>query len=269
MIAALAECQSRHPIAQALREACGIAIPNRGDIHIVEEIPCRGVTSLFSGRTVTVGSAAMLMDHGIAFSIPPRNGTVIHVAVDGEYAGHIVMSDRIRDGAFDALEELHLRGIGETVMLTGDVRTTARQIASSLNFDLVKSDLTPEGKSSAVDYLKSSKGDRDMLTYVSSSEEDLSILQHADVAFGFDALGKNALIDQADVYTLDGNLHRLPAAYALARRCKEKARFNMTVYAAVKALLFILAVTGVFSIWLSVFLDALAGIAVLLNATRK
>lgn len=269
MIAALAECQSQHPIAQALREACGIGITTRDDIHIVEELPSRGITTLFSGRNVYVGNASLLMEHGISFSIPPRNGTVIHVAVDSEYAGHIVLSDRIRDGAFDAIEELRLRGAGESVMLTGDVRSTSRQIASSLNFDLVKSELTPDGKISAVEYLKASKGNRGVLTYISSSEADLPILEHADIAFAFSALGKNKLLENADIMVPGENMFQVPGAYALSRKAKGRAQQSLILYAAVKLLLMVLGITGVFSIWFAAFLDFLAAVAVLLNVTRK
>jgi|GEM_PF-1330625 len=268
-IAALAECQSRHPIAQALREAAGIGNFTREDIHLIEEQPGKGITALFSGRNVCVGNAALLMDHGVSFSIPPRSGTVIHVAVDGEYAGHIVLSDRIRDGAFDAIEELRLHGVGETVMLTGDTRSTSRQIASSLNFDLVKSDLDPAGKISSIEYLQASKGDRSVLAYVSDSEEDLPILAHAGLAIGFETLGKRKLLEKSDIAMLDGSLIRLPAAYALSRRMKTKSLQNTVLYGAVKLLLLILGLTGVFSIWIAVFLDVLAGALVLLNAVRK
>ena len=269
MIAALAEGQSHHPIAQALREACGIGITPREDIHVVEELPSRGITTLFSGRNVYVGNASLLMEHGISFSIPPRNGTVIHVAVDSEYAGHIVLSDRIREGAFDAIEELRLRGAGETVMLTGDVRSTSRQIASSLNFDLVKTELTPEGKISAVEYLKGMKGPRDVLTYVSGSESDLEILKHADVTLGFSALGKYKLCDSVDVAVLGSQMNLLPSAYALSRKAKTRAQQSLILYGAVKMLILLLGVTGIFSIWLAAFLDIVAASLVLLNVSRK
>lgn len=269
MIAALAECQSQHPIAQALRAACGIGVTTREDIHIIEELPSRGISTLFSGRNVYVGNASLLMEHGISFSIPPRNGTVIHVAVDSEYAGHIVLTDRIRDGAFDAIEELRLRGAGETVMLTGDVRSTSRQIASSLNFDLVKTELTPDGKISAVEYLKASKGPRDVLTYISSSEEDLQVLEHADVALGFAALGKEKLAEDADVTVMGDQMSQIPAAYALSRKAKNRTRQSVILYGAVKALLLVFGVTGVFSIWLAAFIDLLAACAVLLNISRN
>ena len=268
-IAALSECQSLHPIAQALREACGIGIHRREDIHLVEEVPGRGVNTLFSGRSVYVGNAALLMEHDVNFSVPARTGTVIHVAVDGEYAGHIVLNDRVRDGAFDAVEELRIRGVRSTIMLTGDMRSMARPIASSLNFDLVKCELSPEAKISAVEYLQASKGNQAAIACVSCKSADAELLDRADVGILFAALDQHKPLDAADIAVLDSNIGLLPRLYAIAKSMSGRMRENLIVFFAVKALLLLLGVLGALSIWVAALLDLLAAVAVLFNAFRK
>ncbi|MBQ6403361.1 MAG: HAD-IC family P-type ATPase [Oscillospiraceae bacterium] len=268
-IAALAECQSLHPIAQALREACGIGIHRREDIHLVEEVPGRGVSTLFSGRSVYVGNAALLLEHDVQFSVPSRSGTVVHVAVDGEYAGHIVLNDKVREGAFDAVEELRIRGVRSTVMLTGDMRSVARPIASSLNFDLVKCELSPDAKISALEYLQASKGSQAAIACVSCKDRDEELLKRADVGILFAALDQNRALEAADISILDNSIHRLPKLYAIAKSMSLRFREDLIAYFAVKALLLLLGILGVLSIWAAVLLDLLAAVAVLFNAFRK
>lgn len=268
-IAALAECQSLHPIAQALREACGIGIHHRDDIHLVEEIPGRGVSTLFSGRSIYVGNAALLIEHDVQFSVPSRSGTVIHVAVDGQYAGHIVLNDKLRDGAFDALEELRIRGVRSTVMLTGDMRSMARPVASSLNFDLVKCELSPEAKISAIEYLQASKGSQAAIACVSCKSGDAELLDRADVGILFAALDQHRALEAADIAILDSNMARLPRLYAIAKSMMKRQRENLIGYFALKAVLLLLGVLGALNIWIAALLDLLAAVAVLFNAFRK
>ncbi len=268
-IAALAECQSMHPIAQALREACGIGIHHREDIHIVEEIPGRGVSTLFSGRSVYVGNAALLMDHGVTFAVPSRTGTVIHVAVDGAYAGHIVLTDKVRDGAFDAVEELRVRGIRSTVMLTGDMRSMARPVASSLNFDLVKCELSPEAKISALEYLQASKGSQAAIAAVSCKTSEAELLSRADVGILFAALEEHRPLDAADITILDRDISRLPSLYAIASGMSGHMRESIIGFFAIKALILVLGFFGVLSIWAAALLDLIATVAVLFNAFRR
>ena len=256
-IAALSECRSQHPIARALREASGIGVPNREDIQLIEEIPGRGVSTLFTGRHVYVGNAALLMEHGIAFAVPSRTGTVIHVSVDNEYAGHIVLSDRVRDGAFDAIESLRVQGISSTVMLTGDVQSMARPVASSLNFDILKCELSTEAKISAVEYLKASKGNRAVLAYVSSKPQELELLERADVGVAFDALGSPKALETADITIMGDGISQIPLALSLAKTAASAVRQNLVAVLAVKALLLVLGLCGVMSIWLAVLIDTL------------
>ena len=268
-IAALAECQSLHPIAQALREACGIGIHRREDIQLLEEIPARGISALFSGRSVYVGNAALLMEHDVNFTAPSRSGTVIHVAVDGEYAGHIVLNDRVREGAFDAVEELRIRGIRSTLMLTGDMRSMARPIASSLNFDLVKCELTPEAKISALEYLQASKGSQAAIACVACKSADAELLSRADVGILFAALGQTRALETADIAVLDSDISRLPKLFSLAKSFAARSKENLIAFFCVKGLLLLLGLLGALSIWVAALLDLLITVAVLFNAFRK
>ncbi len=235
----------------------------------MEETPGRGVSTLFSGRSVYVGNAALLMDHGVTFAVPSRTGTVIHVAVDGAYAGHIVLTDKVRDGAFDAVEELRVRGIRSTVMLTGDMRSMARPVASSLNFDLVKCELSPEAKISALEYLQASKGSQAAIAAVSCKTSEAELLSRADVGILFAALEEHRPLDAADITILDRDISRLPSLYAIASGMSGHMRESIIGFFAIKALILVLGFFGVLSIWAAALLDLIATVAVLFNAFRR
>ena len=262
-IAALAECQSTHPIAIALREACGIEMHHRSDITLLEETPGRGIHTLFGGRNVYVGNSTLLLDHNIVFDVPSHKGTVIHVAVDNKYAGCIVLNDRVRDAAFDAIEELRLRGIRAAVMLTGDVRSMARPIASSLSFDMVKCELSNESKLEALNYLRESKGNSAAISYVSSKDEDLELLQAADIGVGFAALTEYKLIGAASVVLLSNKIYQIPQALFRAKRISAAALISAAVMLGLELLLLVLGLLGVFSVWVAMLLILLARIGTL------
>ncbi len=262
-IAALAECQSTHPIAVALREACGIDIHHRSDITLLEETPGRGIHTLFGGRNVYVGNSTLLLDHNIVFDVPSHKGTVIHVAVDNKYAGCIVLNDRVRDAAFDAIEELRLRGIRATVMLTGDVRSMARPIASSLSFDMVKCELSNESKLEALNYLRDSKGNSAAISYVSSKDEDLELLQAADIGVGFDALTEYGLIGAASVLLMGNKIFQIPQALFRAKRISVAALLSAAVMLGLELLLLVLGLLGGVSVWVAMLLVLLARVGTL------
>lgn len=263
-IAALAECQSTHPIASALREACGIEMHHRDDITLLEETPGRGIHTLFGGRNVYVGNSTLLLDHNIVFDVPSHKGTVIHVAVDNKYAGCIVLNDRVRDTAYDAMEELRLRGIRATVMLTGDVRSMARPIASSLGFDMVKCELSNESKLEALNYLRDSKGNSAAISYVSSKDEDLELLQAADVGVGFAGLSQPGLIGSASVLILGSKFYQIPQAMFLAKRTSFAAMLSALIMLALELLLIILGLAGIVSVWSALLFVLVARAATLI-----
>ncbi len=262
-IAALAECQSEHPIAVALREACGISIHHRSDITLLEETPGRGIHTLFNGRNIYVGNSTLLLDHNIVFDVPSHKGTVIHVAIDNKYAGCIVLNDRIRDGAFDAVEELRLRGIRAAVMLTGDVRSMARPIASSLGFDMVKCELSNESKLDALQYLRDSKGNSAAISYVSSKDEDAELLAAADVGIAFSSLNVNKLLDSASVLIMGSKIFQIPQAMFLAKRISFAALLSAAIMLGLELLLVILGVCGVVSAWAALLFVLLARVGTL------
>ena len=262
-IAALAECQSMHPIAVALRDACGIEIHHRSDITLLEETPGRGIHTLFGGRNVYVGNSSLLLDHNIVFDVPSHKGTVIHVAVDNKYAGCIVLNDRVREGAFDAIEELRLRGIRAAVMLTGDVRSMARPIASSLSFDMVKCELSNESKLDALNYLRDSKGNNAAISYVSSKDEDLELLEAADIGVGFAALTEYKLIGAASVLIMGNRIFQIPQALYRAKRISMAAFLAAAIMLGLELLLLILGLSGVVSVWLAMLLILIARVGTL------
>lgn len=257
-IAAMAECQSQHPIAKALREACGIEAHHRSDITLLEETPGRGIHALFGGRNVYVGNSTLLLDHNIVFEVPSHKGTVIHVAVDNKYAGCIVFSDRVRDNAFDAIEELRMRGIRATVMLTGDVRSMARPIASSLSFDMVKYELSNESKLEALEYLRNNKGNAAAISYVSSKAEDLDLLAQADVGIAFSVMTEAEPMDPASVVIMGNDLNLIPQAMFMAKRIMIAGLIDAAVMLGLLLLLIVLGVTGAMSIWLAMLLVLVA-----------
>ena len=253
-IAALAECQSVHPIARALREACGLGVHTRADITLLEETPGRGIHTLFAGKNVYVGNSTLMMEHNIYFDVPVHKGTVLYVAVDNKFAGCIVLSDRVRDGAFDSIEELRSLGIRATVMLTGDVRSMARPIASSLNFDMVKCELSDEAKLEALNYLKNNKGNAAAVSYVSCKAEDLELLSEADVGIGFAALTEEEPMDEADVLIYGSSFAKIPRAMQLAKAIRKAGGICTYGMLALFALLALLGLLGAVSLWVALLL---------------
>lgn len=263
-IAALAECQSTHPIAAALREACGIEMHHRTDITLLEETPGRGIHTLFGGRNIYVGNSTLLLDHNIVFDVPSHKGTVIHVAVDNKYAGCIVLNDRICESAFDAIEELRLRGIRATVMLTGDVRSMARPIASSLSFDMVKCELSNEAKLDALSYLRESKGNSAAISYVSCKDEDDELLQAADIGVGFNALSEYKLIGDASVLLMSNKIFQIPQALFRAKRISIAARLTAFVMLGLELLVLVLGLFGGISLWAALLVILLGRVGTLI-----
>lgn len=265
LIAALAEGNSTHPIANALRQASKIGLSHSGDVEIIDEAAGRGISALFGKKHIYVGNAAMMEEHGIAFEVPNQKGLIVYVAIDSEYAGYIVLQDHQRDNAFDTLEELRVLGIKSMVMLTGDLRSNARPIASSLNFDMVKCEMSLEEKASAIDYLEESKGGSSAIAYVLHQEEELELLSHADIGIAFDALNSVKAMEKADIILMGDNFAQLSATMRAARRGVSAAWINLGCLLAVKLLLLILGLCGVMSVWGAVLLETVALAAAVVN----
>lgn len=255
LLAAAAESRSIHPIAQALRLACESDLPEDDSILEIEELPGQGVSAMIGGRHVAVGNSLILDDHEIEIKNPPRSGTVIYVLVDGIYAGHILLSDKVKEGAFDAIEGLRANGVTNTVMFTGDVRSVARSVASSLNFDMVKPELTPKAKISAVEYLMATKGSGTSLAFVCAGTTDLPAMERADVGIAMGALRYGNALAAADVSIMGDDIRRLPLALRIARSVRRTALNIILVSLTVKAALLLLGALGVASIWFAMLCE--------------
>lgn len=252
--AAEAELYSDHPIAKMLKAAAGPR-EKAHTVRQVEELPGKGISSFVGKRQVYVGNAALLEEHGINYKVPSRAGAAIHVAVDESYWGHIIVSDKLRSGAFDALEALRHYGVNSMVMLTGDVRAVARPIASSLNFDMVKTELLPEGKVSAVEYLLATKADNATLVFVGDGDKDAQCLSRADVGIACGALYSDDGIENADVIIMSQDIRRLPLAMKIARLTVNTANRNIAAVLLVKLVILCFALLGIMPILAAAIAD--------------
>ena len=266
--AAAAESYSRHAVAQAIREAAGELDKRLLHIIKVQETPGKGVSAFVGERQIYVGNAEFLYEHGIKCAVPARPGTASHVALDGKYCGHILMTDKVRRRAFDALEGLRVNGVDKLVLLTGDVLSAARPLASKLNFDMLRAELKPEDKAKAVDYLMQNKGDRSCVSFVGDGENDGKIMALADVGIAMGVLGSDAALAAADVLIMDRDIMKVPRTVALSRMIYLVSQQNMVGGAASGLVLVLFGLLGVFSPLAVEIMSFLLTAAVLINTLR-
>lgn len=266
--AASAEVFSRHPIAYALREAVGIRSAKDMKVTQVEEIPGRGVSAIVGDELVYVGNTALLEEHGISCELPSRSGAAIHVAVDGKYCGHILVADRIRSGAFDALESLRVQGIKKMVLLTGDVLSVARPLASKLNFDMLRAELKPEDKLSALAYLMSNKGSKSSVAFVGDGYNDRALMERVDVGIAMGALGSEAAFMSADVLVMDRDIRKLPKAIGISKLASHISLENIAAGICVNLAAAVLGAAGILSVTATVIACFAVSAAVLINTLR-
>ncbi len=266
-LAGAAELSSNHPIARAIVAASG-AYASDVKVLDVEETPGRGVCAFIDGRNVYVGNAAMMEEHGVEYDMPTVPGSAIHVAIDGRYIGHIIVDDALRDGAFDAIEELRMSGAKTSVLLTGDVHSSARKIASVLNFDLVKAELSPDEKCKAVEYLMSNRNVNTTLAFVGDGICDTDVLKCATVGIAMGCFDKPDAVEACDIAVLGDDIHQLPKAYQAADRAAGAAFLNTVVCGAVKLLIAIFGAAGVVGLAAAAFLQCAAVMFESINALR-
>ena len=266
-LAGAAELSSNHPIARAIVAASG-AYASDVKVLDVEETPGRGVCAFIDGRNVYVGNAAMMEEHGVEYDMPTVPGSAIHVAIDGRYIGHIIVDDALRDGAFDAIEELRMSGAKTSVLLTGDVHSSARKIASVLNFDLVKAELSPDEKCKAVEYLMSNRNVNTTLAFVGDGICDTDVLKCATVGIAMGCFDKPDAVEACDIAVLGDDIHQLPKAYQAADRAAGAAFLNTVVCSAVKLLIAIFGAAGVVGLAAAAFLQCAAVMFESINALR-
>ena len=265
--AALAESFSSHPISLSLKKAYGKEI-NQSRVTDVEEISGNGVLAKVDGIPVAVGNAKLMKRIGVSFMECHQAGTVIHVAIDGIYAGHILISDVPKPTSKEAIADLKKNGIKETVMLTGDIDNVARQVAGELGIDRVYSELLPADKVSKVEELLAKKTEKEKLAFVGDGINDAPVLSRADIGIAMGALGSDAAIEAADVVLMDDDPKKIVKAIRIAKKCMRIVYENIYFAIGIKILCLILGAVGLANMWVAIFADVGVMIIAVLNAIR-
>lgn len=265
--AALAECSSSHPISKSLQKAYGKPI-DRNRVTDIEEISGNGVIAKVDGISVAAGNTKLMNRLGIAYQDCHHVGTVVHMAIDGKYAGHILISDIIKPHAKEAIAELKKAGISKTVMLTGDSKRVADQVAEELGIQEVYSELLPADKVSRVEELLNQKSEKDKLAFVGDGINDAPVLSRADIGIAMGALGSDAAIEAADIVLMDDNPLKISKAIKIARKCIRIVYENIYFAIGIKILCLILGALGIANMWAAIFADVGVMILAVLNAIR-
>ena len=265
--AALAECHSSHPISKSLKKAYGKPLdPSR--VTDVEEISGNGVTAKVDGVRVAAGNSKLMEKLGVDCMECHSVGTVVHMAVNGEYAGHILISDQIKPHAKEAIAALKKCGVKKTIMLTGDRREAARQVAEELGIDEVHSELLPGDKVAQVEKLLDEKGEKEKLAFVGDGINDAPVLSRADIGIAMGALGSDAAIEAADIVLMDDDPLKISKAIRISRKCLGIVYENIYFAIGVKVLCLILGAFGIANMWAAIFADVGVMIIAVLNAIR-
>ena len=265
--AALAECSSSHPISKSLQKAYGKPI-DRNRVTDIEEISGNGVTAKVDGISVAAGNAKLMKRLGISYQECHHVGTVIHMAVDGKYEGHILISDILKPHAKEAIAELKKAGIKKTVMLTGDSKRVADQVAKELGIEEVYSELLPADKVSKVEELLHQKSEKEKLAFVGDGINDAPVLSRADIGIAMGALGSDAAIEAADIVLMDDDPLKISKAIKIARKCIHIVYENIYFAIGIKILCLILGALGIANMWMAIFADVGVMIIAVLNAIR-
>ena len=267
-LAALAERFSDHPISRSIQAACQSA-PDPNRVTDAKEIAGHGVRAVVDGKTVLAGNQKLMDQFHIPFEDACHHvGTIIHVAVDGVYMGHIVISDQVKDGAEGALRDLKAAGVRKTVMLTGDSQAVGQAVAQQLGLDEVHAELLPGDKVDQVEELLQSKGPKEQLVFVGDGINDAPVLSRADIGVAMGAMGSDAAIEAADIVLMDDDLKKLPVAVRIARKTLRIVRENIVFALAVKFLVLILSALGKANMWWAVFADVGVSVIAILNSMR-
>ena len=265
--AALAECHSSHPISKSLKKAYGKPLdPSR--VTDVEEISGNGVTAKVDGVRVAAGNSKLMEKLGVDCMECHSVGTVVHMAVDGKYAGHILISDQIKPHAKEAIAALKKCGVKKTIMLTGDRREAARQVAEELGIDEVHSELLPGDKVAQVEKLLDEKGEKEKLAFVGDGINDAPVLSRADIGIAMGALGSDAAIEAADIVLMDDDPLKISKAIRISRKCLRIVYENIYFAIGVKVICLILGALGIANMWAAIFADVGVMVIAVLNAIR-
>ncbi|MBD5394412.1 MAG: cadmium-translocating P-type ATPase [Lachnospiraceae bacterium] len=265
--AAYAESFSSHPISKSLQKAYGKEI-DKSRVTDIEEISGNGVTAKVDGNLVAAGNGKLMKHLGIEYQECHQVGTVVHVAVNGAYAGHILISDLLKPGAKDAIRGLKKAGIAKTVMLTGDAKAVADQVAKELEIDEVCSELLPADKVSKVEELLEKKGSKEKLAFVGDGINDAPVLSRADIGIAMGALGSDAAIEAADIVLMDDDPRKIAKAIQISRKCLRIVYENIYFAIGVKIICLILGALGIANMWLAIFADVGVMVIAVVNAIR-
>ena len=266
-LAALAESYSDHPISLSLREAHrGTLDPKR--VSRFEEIPGRGVCAVVDGKQVCAGNGKLMSDTGAHYHECHLIGTTVHVAVEGEYAGHIVISDQVKEDSAQTISQLKRRGVRKTVMLTGDTQGVGEEIARKVGIDEVHTGLLPEGKVRQVESLMAQKSKTGILAFVGDGINDAPVLSRADIGIAMGALGSDAAIEAADIVLMDDKPSKIVDAMEISRKTLRIVHQNIVFALGIKVLVMILGALGLANLWEAVFADVGVSVIAILNAAR-
>ena len=265
--AALAECASSHPISKSLQKAYGKAI-DRSRVTDIQESSGHGVTAVVDGHTVAAGNSKLMVQLGIPYHDCHSVGTIIHMAVDGQYAGHIVISDVVKPNAKAAIAALHKAGVEKTVMLTGDAKKVADAVAAELGVDEVHSELLPGDKVAQVERLLGDQRGKAKLAFVGDGINDAPVLSRADIGIAMGAMGSDAAIEAADVVLMDDEPMQIAKAIHISRKCIGIVYQNIVFALAVKFACLVLVAIGAANMWAAIFADVGVMVLAVLNAIR-
>ena len=265
--AALAECSSSHPISKSLQKAYGKSI-DRNRVTDIEEIGGNGVTAKVDGILVAAGNVKLMKKLGISYMDCHSVGTIVHMAVDGKYAGHILISDLIKPHAAQAIAELKRAGVKKTVMLTGDAKNVAEQVAEELGIQEVHSELLPADKVAKVEELLKQKTEKEKLAFVGDGINDAPVLSRADIGIAMGALGSDAAIEAADIVLMDDDPLKIAKAIKIARKCIRIVYQNIYFALGIKGICLLLGAIGVANMWIAIFADLGVMVIAVLNAIR-
>ena len=266
-LAAHAECASSHPIAKSIIKAASCNI-DRSKVSDIEEIGGNGITAVVDGHKIAIGNRRLMEKIGVEYKDCHKTGTIVHIAIDGEYSGHIIISDMIKPTAKDAVSDLHKAGVTKTVMLTGDAESIGKETAEMLGIDEARCELLPADKVSAIEELLSEKKGNDILVFVGDGINDAPVLGRADIGIAMGALGSDAAIEAADIVLMDDDPQKIAKAIRISRKCMRIVYENIWFAIGIKFICLILGALGIANMWLAIFADVGVMIIAVLNAIR-
>lgn len=265
--AAIAESSSSHPIGKSLQSAYGKEI-DRKRISNIQEISGKGITATIDGRSIAAGNEKLMKQLGLVVCQCNTAGTIVHLAIDGKYAGHIVLGDVVKPTSKDAISDLHKSGITQTIMLTGDTRSVAEQTANELGIDKVFSELLPNDKVNQLENILRYAKEDNKVAFVGDGINDAPVLSRADIGIAMGAMGSDAAIEAADVVLMDDNPMKVGKAVRISRKCLGIVWENIILALGIKGICLILGVFGIVNMWLAIFADVGVMILAVLNAIR-